>query len=139
MDAYTLHDRAVLAALDTLRINADTARRANPEGSEEYKFFSREHQAACKAEFWFRAGLRAQRAGSRWYVPSSARDGRLYEVVDGRCTCKAGDHGHACWHLLLTTATDMAGDYVDLVDDTPAHDDADAARAADLRDWFDAA
>jgi hypothetical protein len=57
-------------------------------------------RARAKAEYHLAGGLeiRISRDGSA-LVPSGTRGGIVHRVIDGRCTCEAGQVGRPCWHV----------------------------------------
>jgi hypothetical protein len=57
-------------------------------------------RARAKAEYHLAGGLEIRRAadGSA-LVPSGTRGGIVHRVINGRCTCEAGQVGRPCWHV----------------------------------------
>lgn len=44
-------------------------------------------------------GQRIAQARKAVLIESATTPGRVYEVVDGRCTCEAARYGRPCWHV----------------------------------------
>lgn len=57
-------------------------------------------RAADKAAYHLAGGLQIRRIAGAYLVPSGTRGGVIHRVDDsGVCSCEAGQHGRACWHV----------------------------------------
>jgi hypothetical protein len=70
-----------------------------PKGRRPVDRAKAEANARAKAAYHLAGGLelRQDRDGA-WLVPSGTRGGVIHRVLDGACSCEAGQAGAPCWH-----------------------------------------
>lgn len=112
-----LTDASIAGALETLATTAGIALRS-ATSNDDRSFARRELNAANKAHSQLLAGVRAQWTESgAWLVSSATKAGAVYRVTSTGCCCEAGINGAPCWHASLVTATEMALNTVDQVEE----------------------
>lgn len=98
-----LLDWAAAWDADALSAHADAV--ATPQPVAEMPQAAALRRAADKAAYHLAGGLEIRTVGRAYLVPSGTRGGVIHRVVDGQCSCEAGQAHKPCWH---TAAVDQA-------------------------------